>query len=144
MKNKRSIKFLCISSTTAVLLGCASPAPLTNAQRIALQPIICSGKAQCDLLWQRTQLWIARNSGYRIQTANDVLIQTYGPFNAKVELAYRAFREPMSNGKAKISFSALCDNWIGCERPPIDAITDLRAYVIAGAVEADAQTSPAQ
>jgi hypothetical protein len=120
-------------SVILVLGGCAAQKPLTDEQRASLQAIECSDKAQCDMIWQRAQLWIGKNSSYRMQTVTDVVIQTYGPFDSKTELAYRAYREPLPGGKAKISFKVLCDNWIGCERPPIDALTELRNFATAGA-----------
>lgn len=122
--------FFAMLFVASSILGCATQQPLTPEQRLALQPITCSGKVQCDLIWQRAQLWIAQHSRYRIQTVTDVQIQTYGPEDHSVDLAYRAFRESLPNGQAKISFSVICANIFGCVRPPIEAIAELKRYAL--------------
>lgn len=110
--------------------GCASNKPLTTEQTQALTPIQCANKTQCDLFWQKTQVWVAKNSGYRIQTATDVLIQTYGPHGSTTTMAYTVIKEPDSNGGATLSMRAACDNWIGCDIPPVDAIMAYRKYLL--------------
>lgn len=113
-----------------VISGCASNKPLTTEQKQALAPIRCADKTQCDLFWQKTQVWIAKNSRYRIQTATDVLIQTYGPMDSATAMAYTVIKEPDSNGGATLSMRASCDNWIGCDIPPVDAIMAYRKYLL--------------
>ncbi len=133
-----------VISVAALISGCATQQLLTEEEFAALQPIHCPGKDQCDVIWQRAQLWIAKNSKYRIELANDVVIQTYGPFEADTDLAFRAYREQLPDGTANISFKALCGNWIGCERPPVGAIRDLKEFALAGVTTVAGQAGVAE
>lgn len=73
------IRILLGAALFATLSGCAV-SQLTPAQlQEANDPLICSGKEECDLFWQRAQIYIANHSFWKIQIANDVVIQTYGP-----------------------------------------------------------------
>jgi hypothetical protein len=82
----------------ACLVGCATlpDDPASNPEASA--PLTCIGKEQCDLYWQRAQAWIANTSTYRISLATDALIETYGPYPGKRELAYRITRIPQGDG----------------------------------------------
>lgn len=118
--------------TALVLLGaCATPvsSPLMDEAR---QPLVCVSKPVCDRQWQRVQSWIAQNSGWRIQIANDVLIQTYGPGRNTTDLAFTAIRENRDDGTASIHFTAGCDNVFGCHPHPALAIANLKAYAREG------------
>lgn len=125
-------KYLLIAAVFTIS-GCAVNQPLTEEQKLAITPIKCSNKAQCDNFWQKTQVWVAKNSGYRIQTATDVLIQTYGPANSDVTLAFTVIKEPNDENGASISMSASCDNIFGCTIPPVDAIAAYRKYILSTA-----------
>lgn len=72
-------------ATTAVLVaalalaGCAGP-PLSPVDQAELdRPIVCASKAQCDAMWQRAQVFVTRNSVFRVQSSTDAVITTFGP-----------------------------------------------------------------
>jgi hypothetical protein len=124
---KRAILVLPIS---ILMAGCATTPQMSAEERAhKLQPVACKDKAQCDLYWQRSQIWLAKNSRYRIQLANDTLIQTYGPSNSSVDLAYTIVRDNAADGSAQLRMRAGCDNWMGCLVLPADAINAYREYV---------------
>jgi len=125
---RSKIALICVILAT----GCSAPRALTVHERAQLEPIKCAGKAECDVYWQRAQVWVAKYSTWRIQTATDVLIQTYGPGDSNTELAYRIFREPTADGGFLISFWAGCGNIFGCNARPVDAIANLRSYLFNG------------
>lgn len=121
---------LLISSLLLACSGCATAPEMSPAELAELrQPVRCQSKSECDLFWQRAQAWVVRNSGYRIQIANDVLIQTFGPFGSKTELAFVLVKEPASTGGSTISITASCDNIFGCFPDSRSAVRDLKAYM---------------
>ncbi|SRR6266571_3051642 len=131
MTNSASHVFL--YALIALFLASCASAPLSPADQAAkadaLRAIECGNKATCDLYWQRAQLWIARNSSWRIQTANDVLIQTFGPGNHETTLAYSVVRENHADGSATIFPKTSCDNMFGCEEVPWRALLKLKSFV---------------
>ncbi len=78
------------------------------------------------------QAWVATNSRWRIQTANDTLIQTFGPGNSSTDLAYTLVRVPRGDGTAEISVRAGCANIFGCFPDAIEAIKAMRLAVGVG------------
>ncbi|MBK8674827.1 MAG: hypothetical protein IPN27_00115 [Cellvibrionales bacterium] len=59
-------KFLFICSLVA-FTGCAGNAPSPQVKEAALNPLICEGKDQCELYWQRAMfsLTITQNIKYK-------------------------------------------------------------------------------
>lgn len=115
-----------------VLNGCATAPVDPSIAAAANEPLLCSDKKQCDFYWQRAQIWVTQNSGYRIQSATDTIIATYGPSNSKVELAHQIVRIPNEDGSARITIASGCDNIFGC-RPNKDVDTAaFKRYVKTG------------
>ena len=112
-----------------VLVGCATTPDNPTLSPEAVEPLVCKGKDQCDLYWQRAQVWVATNSTYRIQIANDTLIETYGPFGSKVDLAYRITKVPSTKDEARITILANCDKFIRCYPTRTDAIVSFKRFV---------------
>lgn len=73
----------------------------------------CQTDAECKAKWDAAQVWVVRNSGYRIQTATDVLIQTFGPLGESMALAMVVLKEPTGDGY-RITISTNCANIFGC------------------------------
>ncbi|MDR2626104.1 MAG: hypothetical protein LBC37_07195 [Zoogloeaceae bacterium] len=78
---------------------------------------ICEGRAQCDTYWQRAVLYITTNSKYRIRTVNDLVIETHtysssrkGERGLGSQLTYRAYREPLQDGKTRIWLEVGCSD----------------------------------
>ena len=126
MKNKALVATLCLVATAA----CSTQGQVDpDVMQIATAPLTCSNKAECELWWQRAQTWVASHSTYKIETANDSLIQTTGPDGGKRALAYQITRTANPDGTATIGFSAHCDGSLGCKPNPWQAGADFKQYV---------------
>jgi len=96
------------------LCSCASgPSPQTVAQFRNTIPT-CDGDADCKAKWEAAQLWVVHNAGFKIQTATDVLIETYNPTGGSPSLAARVTKEPLGGGRYKLVVYVWCDNVFGC------------------------------
>lgn len=108
----------------AVLIaGCATgSSPQVNAKRQQFEATIptCSGEADCSAKWDAAQLWVVKNSGYKIQTATNVLIETYGSVGSSTDLAVRVTKEPLGGGAYKFVVYVYCGNIFGCFPDPWD------------------------
>ena len=121
---------------TAALVGCIS----NQAIEEALAPahgtgplIVCD--SGCKVEWQRAQLWLAKHSVMKIQTATDVLLQTYNSdekFNSGY--AFTITKEPMDNSHYRISIEIACrtGKWTGCDPKPDDVRDAFIYYVKTG------------
>lgn len=130
-----------IAATFLSACATAGPDPYTLAE--LQSPFICENKAQCDLFWQRAQVWIAQNSTYKIQTATDTVIQTYGPLGSRVDLAFQITRIPNADGSAQIKMSAGCANIFGCRPDKFGAILEFRGFVKSATGTSGTSTPPA-
>lgn len=101
-----------------VLVGGCATTP--DPQRLAMQEQInqtiptCSGVEECNAKWEAAQLWVVHNSAYKIQTATNVLIETYNPSQHSPSLAARVTKEPQGGGKYRLLVALWCDNMFGC------------------------------
>jgi hypothetical protein len=92
---------------------------------------VCLGKEDCAAKWDAAQLWVAKNAGYKIQTATNVIIETYNAFGSSTNLAASITKEPMGAGKYKIVAHLWCDNIFGCSPDRMDATLDFNRTVSA-------------
>lgn len=123
----------------AILVGltaCASN-PQHQAQLAEFEASrpTCDGQEQCDAMWERAQVWVAQNSRLKIQTATNVLIETYGGRQHDTTLSMRVLKEPMGGGKYRIVFSGGCNNMFGCSPTTAEAGIVFNAYVNAASEE---------
>ena len=115
------------------LTACASTGsddPRQVAQ--AMEPLGCVDRTQCELYWQRAKVWISSNSYYRVQLSSDSVIETYGPFAGRMELAYRILRIPDGAGGARITVTAECGNVFRCNPTVTDAIVAFKRFTSMG------------
>ena len=115
------------------LTACASTGggdPSQAAQ--ATEPLGCVDRTQCDLYWQRAKVWISSNSYYRVQLSSDSVIETYGPFAGRMELAYRVLKIPDGAGGARITVTAECGNVFRCTPTSTDAIVAFKRFASSG------------
>jgi hypothetical protein len=121
-------KIAMTATLLGLLAGCATPInPSTRYD--AERPLICIDNAECNTYWQRAQVWVSMHSGYKIQTVSDAVIQTYGPFGHKVELAYSVSRLPRGDGSAQILIKPSCDNMFGCNPNIYEAVVSFKGFV---------------
>lgn len=113
-----------------LLSGCAQQQAISpGLQQEALAPLLCSSKPQCDLYWQRAQAWLVVNGAFRIQLANDTVIQTYGPLPNGGALAYRVTKLPTTLESARIVINGNCDNMLGCNPNLMEAAVSFKRFV---------------
>lgn len=119
--NPTPYSLLAVMAAAIALVGCESPRnqTLSEADLAQLQNPVCETTAHCNTMWQRAQLWVVNNAAYRIQTANDVVIQTYNPSKSSVKSGMTITREPIGGEKSRIIMRTYCDNMFGCN--PTDA-----------------------
>jgi hypothetical protein len=64
--------------------------------------------------WSRAVSWVATNTGYKMQTQTDSIVQTMGPLPDSPTPAFNVTKVATSPTNYQITFSGGCDNWIGC------------------------------
>ncbi len=114
-----------------IFFGCASTSPRLAA---ALAPAAGIGnnvscQEGCREEWERAQLWIAKHSMWKIQTATDVLIQTFSPMRQETSYGFSIMKEPAGSGNYTIIMDLQCGNALGCSPKPIDVRNAFYYYV---------------
>ena len=112
------------------LFGCASQSP-----PLYTPPLVCVGDDQCKLYWERAQVWVAKNSRWKIQVATGVLIETYNSVDGSTSNHYTLLREPQASGVERITMTTGCDNIFMCEVRADVARRGLYQYVTGETVE---------
>ena len=111
------------------ITGCATQltAPQQEMLSKAKIPLTCTDKQQCDFYWQRAQVWVIQNSRYKIQTANDVLIQTYG--STDYYPGYTVTKDALMDGSARIKIDIYCLDMFGCKPRPWEAAIAFKDFI---------------
>jgi hypothetical protein len=91
---------------------------------------ICDGVADCQAKWEAAQFWVVKYSPLKLQTATNVIIQTYNSPKDSLQLAASVTKEPLGNGRYKILINTWCDNWMfSCNPEKMDAQIHFNNYV---------------
>lgn len=120
---------------TAVLVaGCTTNSISTRLQATLAAatttgPVECTG---CKAEWERAQLWLTRHSKWKMQTATDVVLQTFSPVNYDVSYGFTITKEPVLEGKYRIKLAMACGNPLGCDPAPSDVGRAFYHYVATG------------
>lgn len=123
-------KFVFGVALAAILSGCASnPERQARIAHFHATTPVCSGQEQCDAMWEYAQVWVASNGRMKIQTATNVLIETYGSRPNSPDLAIRVLKEPQGNGRYRIVFSGGCNNIFGCVPDAIETGIRFNEYI---------------
>jgi hypothetical protein len=93
--------------------GCVAP-PTPQEQTVLSRRLLCMSAEECSVMWKRAQLWVAQNSRYKIQSATDVVITTYGPIGVDAYFAHQVLREPVIKETEQIKLVLRCPNLFGC------------------------------
>ena len=110
------------------LTGCAqNVSPQVAAQ--AQAPIYCENKQQCDAYWTKAKAWIAMNSGWKIQMADETVIATYSPIGNSAILGYQVVKTPMGGERHEIVVQTACANMFGCIPNAIEQTAKLKNYI---------------
>lgn len=98
------------------VVGCGTSPRIQRA--IDMAPVDMGGyvpcSSGCKAEWERAQLWLAKHSRLKIQTATDVMIDTYNPVGQQAIYRFTITKEPTGNDNYKISMSLDCGNALGC------------------------------
>lgn len=124
-----------IFAPALLLAGSASaPSAEVQAKRVEFERTIpvCDGEADCKAKWEAAQLWVVHNAGFKVQTATDVLIETYNPGPSDATIATRVTKEPLGGGRYKLVVYVWCNNIFGCVPNAWDAAINFNSK-IAGA-----------
>ncbi len=109
-----------------MLTSCATSGYETAAPN--QQTIGCKDKADCDSKWSKAQVWLVNNSGWKIQIANDVVLQTYGPGDS-TRAAFTLTKSTNADGSGSINASAACGNIFGCVPRIPPQLDSLRSFI---------------
>lgn len=124
-----------------VLCGCnttpQSPVDAAIVKAAVNVPITCKAGPNCDAVWSRASAWIVQHSAYKIQTANESIIQTMGPLPYDPRPAFTVTKTANAAGDYEISLTGGCDNIFGC----IPSIDESRVSFAAFVRAASAPTS---
>lgn len=118
------------------LAGCAvAPTADQQARQVALNNAAptCINKDDCSAKWDAAQLWVVHHAAYKIQTASNVLIETFNPGDGDTGLAASVTKEPTGAGKYKLLISLWCGNMFGCDSDPYSSALDFDKVVAAAA-----------
>ena len=129
---KKILSSLFLAGSVIALSGCAT-SPEKQAKQAELNKTVpvCSSKADCDATWEAAQLWVIHHANYKIQIANNVIIETYHPVGGTPSIGARVTKEPIGGGKYALFVSVYCDNMFGCVPDSLDAALDFNRTVSA-------------
>jgi hypothetical protein len=129
------MKKILVFISLIILLGCT---PISTRLQPILAPasnmedsITCC-QTECNDAWQRSQLWLVKHSKWKIQTATDVVIQTFNPIKCDVSYGFTIIKEPLGDGCYDIRMELVCGNPLGCDPKPIDVKRAFYYYVKTG------------
>lgn len=132
-------RYLVMLALPFFIIGCVqnqSPRVVVSAEDKAevRTPLICEGKDQCDLFWQRAQLWLAKNSAWKIQSATEFVINTYYPSRRDVTWGFQVTREPAEvEGQQRIVLQPICRLPAAeCVPDRIQVLASFKRYVRTG------------
>jgi len=83
---------------------------------------VCTGKLQCEAMWDAARDWVESNCGRKIQTITDSYIATYNPAPNSPLIACSVTRNPRPDGSYELHMRVWCDNIFGCQPKPFDAM----------------------
>lgn len=117
---------ICQCAFLLLLSACVAPGPAIHTP-----PLECVGEPECKLYWERTQVWIAMNSHWKVQVATDVMISTFNGTEHSTYNHYSVVREPLGDGRERIIMRTGCNNIFGCATRADVARRHLYDYVTA-------------
>ncbi|MHB2032557.1 MAG: hypothetical protein ACYCVE_04180 [Gemmatimonadaceae bacterium] len=93
---------------------------------------VACDSTSCKDDWDRAQLWIVNHSKYKIQTATDVLVETFNPSDDAPNYGFTATKEPQGSGHYVIALALTSGNMLGCDPKPRDVQRAFLFYVQTG------------
>lgn len=111
-------RFVVFAALLAVSACASAPSQNQQAVRSHFQETIpnCQAPEHCSALWDAAQIWVVKHAAYKIQTATNVLIETFT--STDTELSARVLKEPNGQGGYKFTVYVWCGNPFGCFPDP--------------------------
>ena len=118
-----------------VLSACASRGPMpaapTDADLIDSKvPLRCTSKEQCDRWWRAAQVWVVKNSGYKVQVATDAILQTFNAASGNSSWAFQITRSPHLDGGEIFELDGACGRFSACSPVYETIIADFKRTVL--------------
>lgn len=133
---KKALLLLSVLSVVGCNTASNDPNPLGDPalKDEVMKPLVCNSKDQCDVFWQRAQVWVVNNSGWRIQTATDAVISTFPPLSPYPwRTAYEITKLPNEGGTATIKIKPYCDPYVAhCNPKVYPMVVSFKRYVSTG------------
>lgn len=124
---------LCLALAVA---GCASTNHAMGNALATIPPgastiVMCD--SGCVAPWQRAQLWLANHAAMKIQTATDVVVETFNPTGYSPVYGFSVTRSPgLRAGSYTIQMQPHCGNPLGCDPKPRDVELAFAYYIRTG------------
>lgn len=120
------------AAVLTLILGaaCMMPNPALAPGRALGDSVECD--SGCKIEWERVQAWVGKHSDFKAQTLTDVLLQTFTSTGNDPKPSYSVVKEPMGNGRYRITPTVGCGNFMGCVPDAKEAKASLLLYVKTG------------
>ena len=111
---------------------------VSQQHQIELQQLVeatiptCEGTEDCAAKWDAARTWVVQHAGYGIQTATDLVIQTFDAVDSSdMALMATVRKESIGAGKYRIVAQLSCRNLFGCATNPGKATLNFNRTVAA-------------
>jgi len=122
------LRRLAVLLMPALLAACAADIH-PSTMRPGVVVATCADKAQCELYWQRTREWIARNSRRPVNNATDWMLETASPGTFDASLTFHIIRWPGPKDSGEIRFEAYCSTVLPCIPSTHQAFEELKGFI---------------
>ena len=120
-----------------LLVGCAGRGPTRGApppteadisdSKVTLH---CKDEPQCGRWWRTAQVWVAQNSGMKLQIATDAIVDTYNPSSYVSGWGVLVTRLPYIDGGEIIDIKATCRPAASCALAEETFIAEFKRAVL--------------
>ena len=140
--NKLFLLIFLLLSYNLMFSGCATVSPQQKQIWRETGPV-CFTKPDCDAKWAAARNWVQENTGHKIKTYSDNLIETYHPPDASPKIAASVSKTPdgTSSEGNQINIIAIkvwCTKILGCIPTVDESVLKFNQYV--SSVQANDET----
>ncbi|HEY4216183.1 MAG TPA: hypothetical protein VGM67_03540 [Gemmatimonadaceae bacterium] len=115
------------SLSVLALAACVPLKPLMLGPAAGAPPVTCD--TDCNKDWDRARFWVVKHSQLKIETANDVLVETYSPADAAPSYGFSVIKDPAGAGRFTIRLSMHCGTPLGCDPSQSDIAAAFNYFV---------------
>ena len=114
------MRYLLIVGILALSACATNPERQAQVDEVKRTAPLCWDADQCGRMWEAAQVWVAKNSGYKVQLATNALIETYNSTDTRI--AMRVTKEHVQGDRYIIVATAACGNLFGCMPDPVEHV----------------------